>query len=218
MEDIQASFEAKYNIRLELIPGASGTLTNQILHGAPFDVFIPADKKYSQILHDKGLLTEAPLDLIKGSLVLWSDQPITSWSDESYAPLTSHLTSSKVQTIAIAQPGLAPFGDAAKDFLQHIEAWDLIDDKIVYGNNVSITNQYIYTRGANIVITSLATKIRFKESIPNYWYEINGNSNLTHTLCLLMSGKPASNQFLNYLSEAESKSIFIEYGYMPIVQ
>lgn len=218
MEEIKSLFESQYKIKLELIPGASGTLTNQIIHGAPYDIFISANQKYSDLLYEQELLIDTPIDFIRGSLILWSDQPLNSQPISNQDELVKHLNNPEVQTVAIAQPGLAPYGDAAQAFLLELGVYDEIKSKLIFGNNASITNQYIYTKGANIVITSLASKIKLESIIENSWYEIETNSNLIHTLCRLKNTDHKVEVLTKFLLRSESKSIFIKYGYSPIVE
>ncbi|SMD32515.1 molybdate transport system substrate-binding protein [Reichenbachiella faecimaris] len=218
MEEIKGVFESRYDITLELIPGASGTLTNQIMHGAPYDLFICANEQYGQLLFQKGFLEEPPRALVKGSLILWSDQPISNWSTDNTDTFILHAKSSDVQTIAIAQPHLAPYGDAAEAFLIETGILDQIKPKLIYGNNVSITNQYIYTHGANIVITSLASKIKLESKVPEYWYSLESDSNLVHTICRIKTKNEQSVNFQSFLLDPGTNSIFKQYGYTLIVQ
>ncbi|MEP2024015.1 MAG: molybdate ABC transporter substrate-binding protein [Reichenbachiella sp.] len=218
MQEIQNSFESKYDINLELIPGASGTLTNQIMHGAPFDVFISANKKYSQLLFEKGLLTGQPINFIKGSLVIWSDTPLDISSSDNFKSLIEYLQKPRVQTIAMAQPNLAPYGDAAEAFLTDIGILNHIKTKLVYALNVSIANQYIHTRGANIVITSLSSQFILESSVPQYWYSIEYDSDLIHTLSRIKNENQTSNIFQDFLVDPKNKSIFLQYGYNLTIQ
>lgn len=218
MEEIKAVFEESFPIDIELVPGASGTLASQIIHGAPFDLFISANDKYSRILQDQNLLIEPPRKFVEGVLVLWSDLPINNWESENYDELKKLLLTPKVKTIAIAQPDLAPYGDAAQTFLDELNILDQIRHKLIYGNNISLTNQYIYTRSTNLAITSLTSKGRLSNSTPQYWYTIPSGSNLTHTICRLKSNQSLSRKFQEFLFQPSCLSILERYGYKPIVQ
>lgn len=216
MKEIKVDFESKNDIKVELIPGASGTLANQLLHGAPFDLFISANKKYSQILADADLCKVAPKDWIRGELVIWSYRPIAQWNKSSASNQISNLLlDPNTKTIAMAQPNLAPYGDVAKLYLDRLGILNKIKDKIIYGNNISITNQYIYTNTAHVVFTSLASKIALTQQTNGYWYTLGQSSDLTHSLCLLTEKETAS-KFYNFLQDSNNSSLLSSFGYIQL--
>lgn len=216
MKEIKQVFESKYAIEVELIPGASGTLASQVMHGAPFDLFISANKKYSQTLSDEGFCKLKPIDWIRGELVIWSDKPIENMentvSSQQIADLLQH---PDTKTIALAQPKLAPYGDAARLFMDQLGVFSQIQDKIIYGNNISITNQYIYTGAANLVFTSLASKIALSDQVGGYWYELTTTSSLIHSLCLIEPTDQAQ-EFLKFLQDTSNFDALRTYGYIQL--
>jgi len=218
MEEIKRAFESENDVQLDLIPGASGTLTNQILHGAPYDIFISANEKYGQLLDEQGFLAGAPIILVNGALVIWSSRQMTSISNSNHAMLAEYLDSPKVKTIAIAQPGLAPYGDAAKTYLIKIGVFDQIQSKLIYGNNLTITNQYIYTKSADVVLTSLSSQIKMKSIAPKYWYSPEFETHLAHSICLLKNSRVELLKLQCFMFQPKSISIFEKYGYSLIIQ
>ncbi|MEO9966786.1 MAG: molybdate ABC transporter substrate-binding protein [Reichenbachiella sp.] len=217
IEEIKTLFESQSHVSIELIPGASGTLANQIIYGAPYDIFISANKKYTLILNQKGLLIQKPSDWVRGKLVLWSDKKIQDWSEENSASqIGALLIHPETKSIAIAQPGLAPYGDAAKSYLNSLGLKSQIDDKLIYGNNISITNQYIYTRSANVVITSLTSKIALIDRSTGYWYPINYPAELIQTVGILQNSSPEASDFYDFLFTAPCLSILASYGYIQM--
>lgn len=217
MKEIKAAFESTHDVEIELIPGASGTLANQILNGAPFDIFISANKNYSQMLFEHGFLTHEARDLGKGQLVLWSDKKIKNWSPSNANTLISNLLlRPDTKIIAIAQPGLAPYGDAAFSYLKTLNVLNKLDDKLIYGNNLSIANQYIYTKGANVVITSLASKIALTKIQNQHWYTLESTTGLVQSVCLVNTSLLESKIFYEFLFMAASQSILKAYGYLEM--
>lgn len=217
MKEVKEAFESQHDIHIELIPGASGTLTNQILYGAPFDIFISANNVYSSLLQRKGLLEKEPSNWISGELVLWSKKEIQESTPLNKKKQVSNLLLSKTtQTIAIAQPNLAPYGDAAKDYLINLEVFDQIATKLIYGNNISIANQYIYTNNADVVITSLTSQIALSEKVSGFWYSIDSDTDLSHSLCLFEKPTWEANLFYEFLLNKQSLVILSSFGYKSL--
>jgi molybdate transport system substrate-binding protein len=60
----------------------------------------------------------------------------------------------KIDHIAIANPETAPYGKAALEYLQNKGYYDLMYDKLVYGSNISHSNQFVYSGAAAIGFSS----------------------------------------------------------------
>lgn len=132
--------------------GASGSLTAQIKEGAPFDVFFSADMDYPEALKELGLVTAAGVrPYALGQLVVWAPPG-------SPAPLAQDgvgaLTSPLVKHIAIANPQHAPYGRAAVAALKALRLHDVVEPKLVYGENVSQTTQLTQSGAAELGLIS----------------------------------------------------------------
>ena len=132
--------------------GASGSLTAQINEGAPFDVFFSADMAYPETLVSEGLVSEAGVrPYAMGALVVWAPRG-------SPAPLAADgvaaLASPAVKHVAIANPQHAPYGRAAVAALKSLELFDVVEPKLVYGENVSQTTQLTQSGAAELGLIS----------------------------------------------------------------
>ncbi|HTE10061.1 MAG TPA: molybdate ABC transporter substrate-binding protein, partial [Chitinophagaceae bacterium] len=107
-EALKAAFEKTSNIKIDVIIGSSGKLTQQIISGAPFDVFISADTSFPQKLMETGMAAEPPKIYAQGLLVLW-----TVKKGIQPAANLQLLLSGNIVSIAIANPATAPYGSAA---------------------------------------------------------------------------------------------------------
>ena len=135
---------------IRLIYGASGKLSTQIRHGAPYDVFFSADIQFPQQLYTEGYAVTAPQPYALGHLVLWSPkQNMTGISLQQLATL-------KVSRLAIAQPAHAPYGQRAKQALQAAGVWQQLEPKLVYGENIAQTAQLAQSGGADVAIIALS--------------------------------------------------------------
>jgi molybdate transport system substrate-binding protein len=129
----------------EVVPvfGSSGQLAQQIEQGAPYDVFLSANKAFVERLAANGAVkAESVTPYVEGLLVL----VVNHKSGVSVNSL-SDLTKAEVKHIAIANPDVAPYGAAAKQTLERA-GLSSITPKLVQGESVRIALQYVQTGNA----------------------------------------------------------------------
>ena len=151
-EEIGERFEDETSIEVEFNFGASGQLADQIIQGAPVDVFASADAAYINELFEEGLLVESSVtEFARGRLVLWAAEG----SNLELATLQD-LSQLSVETLMLANPAYAPFGKAAREALESAGMWDVIADKVVYGSYVSQTLHMAEAGSADAAIVALS--------------------------------------------------------------
>jgi len=126
MQQKAAAFEKKHHVTVRMVPGSTGRLYNQIMQGAPFDVFIAADKERPALLmhQDKAI---AQYEVGHGYLGIMIGKHIVAD--------ISVLANPSIRHIVIANPDVAPFGKAARDVLQKRGLWHVLQHKFVYAQN-----------------------------------------------------------------------------------
>ncbi|QHJ10206.1 Molybdate-binding protein ModA [Paraglaciecola mesophila] len=140
---------------------STGVLYAQINRGAPFDIFLSADSDRPKRLEKKGLVeTNTRKNYALGQLVLWR-KGFTSVNAESLNTLTGKL--------AIANPKLAPFGQAAKQALHKLGKYAALQSRIVLGNNVSQTAHYVQSGAAEAGFIALSQVIKNSGQSKDYW-------------------------------------------------
>lgn len=210
MQEIADLFTSQTGITCHITAGSSGNLTTQISQGAPFDLFISADTGYPLKLHDQGLTLGTPRVYAYGSLVLWTLH--------DKVPTIKDLNSPSVHHIAIANPNTAPYGLAAREVLKYFELYDSIKDKLVYGQSISQTNQFILTGSADVGFTSLSTVLSDELKSTGHWSNVEPASYAPIAqAAVILKGGPATDeekqQFLNFLLSKEASSILSKFGY-----
>ncbi|MCX7552437.1 molybdate ABC transporter substrate-binding protein [Marinicella sp. S1101] len=135
-------FEQQYGHEILISAGATGQLYAQIKQGAPFDVLMAADIKRPAMLVSQNLANELTV-YATGQLVL-----VANGSDKQSCE--AMLTDSSIKHIAIADPNLAPYGLAAKQFLQHKNLWQQLSKKSVIGNNVAQAMHMVASGNATV--------------------------------------------------------------------
>ena len=154
LKEIGDLYEKKTGVNVKLSFGASGALTQQIQNGAPFDLFFSADMDYPRQLISAGEADETTLyQYAVGKLVLWvpADSPLDI-EHNGMSVLLDH----SVKKIAIANPQHAPYGRAAVAALRHAAVYDKVADRLVLGENVSQSAQFVESGNAQAGFVALA--------------------------------------------------------------
>ncbi len=154
--DLASRFTADTGIAVRIVPGSTGKLYAQIVNGAPFDVFLAADEVRPQRLENDGYVAaDARFTYAIGGLALWST---TQWDCETAlrSPLAGH--------VAIANPEIAPYGMAAKEFLETQGLWNAVDKRLVYGENIMQAAQFVAT--GNAAVGFIASALLRQDHLP----------------------------------------------------
>jgi len=146
--DIADRFEAKAHVTVTISQGSSGKLCGQIQHGAPCDVFIPADIAYLGRLERSNLLAgDSRVALGRNEIVVVVPEAgVPSWSE------ASRLLDESVGRIVLANPEHAPAGMYAVAALKHLGLWDRLESRVVYADNVRLAARYVASYGVRVGI------------------------------------------------------------------
>ncbi|MCE7066297.1 molybdate ABC transporter substrate-binding protein [Dyadobacter sp. CY326] len=214
MKEIKAEFEKESGKEIDIVVGSSGKLTTQIREGAPFDVFVSADTKYPLEIFKNGGSEEQPKIYALGTLVLWSK----NISKDSLS--LGVLADAKIKKIALPNPETAPYGVAAVEVLKAKNLFDKTKNKLVYGESIAQTAQYIISgnveAGFNALSIVLSPEMKGKGS----YITIDSTSHkpIEQAAILLKHSKDSpkketSEQFYKFLFSTKAKAIFKRYGY-----
>ncbi len=161
MPALATAWEHATGIKLIVSYGSSGTLTTQILNGQQTDVFLGADFTFPEKIVGANLAdTKSPIAYAKGTLVLWARK------DSPLQPLhLEELSDPRVKSIAIADEFHAPYGRAAVSALRYLKLYDTLKLRLVVGENIAQTAQYVESGNAELGLLSLtmANSEHFKE-------------------------------------------------------
>jgi molybdate transport system substrate-binding protein len=215
MQQLKTQFEKETGIELDVSIGSSGKFTTQIEQGAPYDVFVSADVSYPTTLYKEGLTVDSPKVYANGLLVLW-----TARTDIKPSADLKLLLTDDVKKIAIANPKTAPYGVAAVEALKYYQLYDQVQSKLVYGESIAQTNQYITTLSADIGFTAKSVVLADEMKGKGAWVDVDPKAYdpIAQAAVVLKHGKDtnadASQKFYNFLYSAEAKAILKQYGYI----
>lgn len=211
LESIIEKFTAETGINCDLIISSSGKHTAQIMEGAPFDIFISADMKYPSDLFKKGFASAPPEIYAYGKLALWT-------MVDGLAPTTENLDSSSIKHIAIANPKTAPYGLAALEVLKKKGLLSDLETKLVYGESIAQTNQFIYSKSAEIGFTAQSVVLSPEMKGKGNFVIINDSLYTPIAQGAVIINQPKRNnsgvkKFYKFLFSREAKIILKDFGY-----
>jgi molybdate transport system substrate-binding protein len=210
MTALSDAFSKEHNIACDVIISSSGKLTAQIMEGAPYDVFVSADLKYPDILYKEGRATNPPKIYAYGQLVLWS---------MSREVALANLEKPDIKHIALANPKLAPYGEAAIDVLTRLGLYEAVKEKLVFGESIAQVNQFIHTKAADVGFTSLSVIHALEEENKGHWLllEKHSYSPIAQGIVLLKNKNQlntAAQAFYDFMFSEKAKAILVENGFL----
>jgi molybdate transport system substrate-binding protein len=216
MHDICQGFqEDNSSIQTKVSYGSSGNFYAQISQGAPFDIFFSADATYPELLEKEGLTANEMQKIYAvGKIVLWVPKESKVDSDKGLQAVTSHA----VRKLAIANPRHAPYGRAAEESLRYYGLWEKVEGKLIYGENISQTAQFVHTGAADAGIIALSLAISPKMLHEGrYWVIPNeSHSDIEQIYVVLKKGKEKKSvrKFLDFIHGEKGGKILSGYGFV----
>ncbi len=213
-DDLQAAFQNETGHTLKPVYNSSGKFAAQIMNGAPFDVFLSADMEYPERLHKEGFAIAAPKVYAYGAIVLWTQKNIdlSKWQ--------SVLAGPTVSKIAVANPKTAPYGRETMKALAHFKLDAVLQPKLVFGESISQTNQYIHSGAADAGFTAKSVVVSPEMQGHGKWIDLPKNSYqpIAQGIVVLKHSHQTSpklaQQFHDFALSAKARTIFERYGYL----
>jgi molybdate transport system substrate-binding protein len=214
LKDIAQQYEHQTGRKVEITFGSSGNFFAQLQNGAPFDVFFSADVDYATRLEQSNLIE--PNSLLKyavGRIVIWI--PANSKIDLA-ARKWDALLDPSVQKVAIANPEHAPYGRAAVDALKHASLYEKVQSKLVYGENISQTAQFVQSGNAQagIIALSLAASPAM-HSGQRWGIPVDQYAPIEQAAVILKSArdKDSAHAFLDFVSSDAGQRTLRNFGF-----
>lgn len=208
MKEIIPAFEKASGLTVQATYASTGKLYGQIINGAPFDVFLAADRRRPERLHADGLATEAFV-YAEGSVVLWSRHRNLLSSDWK-----TTLQNPDVKKIAIANTETAPYGASAMKAIQTAGLWKTLQPRLVFGQSISQVFQFSASGAADAGLCAYAS-VFTEAGRKGCFMTIPEAPPVVQAACVLTSTPhgDAAARFVKFLSSSEAKAIKLKYGY-----
>lgn len=206
--DLAAKFTAKTGDEVKLSFGATGALYTQITQGAPFEVFLSADDTRTKVAIKDGLAVEGTdFTYAVGKVVLYAPTLDVSRGDEV-------LAANAFQHIAVADPKAAPYGAAAMAVLDRLGLTAAVAPKIVTGENITQTLQFVDSGSAELGFVALSQVVGKPAS--QVWLPPQEDyPPIRQDAVLLKTGADddVAKAFLDYLKSDEAAAVIKAAGY-----
>ena len=222
MQRLTPAFEKQTGIHVSVSLGSSGNFFAQIANGAPFDVFLSADKSYPEKLEQSGLAEPGTIALYaRGRLVIWWPNSVhLDLQSKNLQGLTGGLDSLKspeIHRIAIANPEHAPYGRAAVAVLQHYGIYESVKPKLVLGENISQTAQFAQSGNADVAFVALALALSNPMKNKGQFLLLPESSYppLDQAAVVVRSSpnKQQARRFVQFLTSSEGQKILSDFGF-----
>jgi molybdate transport system substrate-binding protein len=213
MKEIALQYELKKsktseNHKIVLIPGSSGRHYAQIMNGAPFDLFFSADKVRPILLEKKGISENGSrFTYALGKLVLWS-------SLDGFVEKEERLYHKDLRFIAIANPKIAPYGVAAKEALISINLWEDMKSKLIRGENIAQTFQFVNSGNAKLGFVSYSQLMNPNYPVGGSFWEVPQSLyKPIEQQAVLLRESLLAKDFLSFMRTDQSLNIISKFGY-----
>ncbi|MDW8337180.1 MAG: molybdate ABC transporter substrate-binding protein [Tepidimonas sp.] len=215
LEELARLFEQHTGQAVRLVFGSSGQFYAQILQGAPFHLFLSADEAFVLQLAEAGKTQDRGRLYAYGRIGLFVPKGSPLKADSELKDLAAALQDGRVRKFAIANPQHAPYGQRAREALQHAGLWAAIEPRLVYGENVAQAAQFAISGAAEggIIALSLAKAPQVAGQgdfalIPADWHRP-----LAQRMVLLKGAPEAAQRFYGFLGAAQAQAVLARYGF-----
>lgn len=210
MGEIEKLYEEESGVELNMNYGSSGALQKQIEEGAPTDLFISAGKKQMDALDKAGLVkSDSVKNLLGNKLVLIVSE---EYADKIKSVDDLANTDGK---IAVGEVETVPVGQYSKESLENLNAWGLLQDKLVFAKDVKAVLSYVESGEAVAGIVYKSDAVGLKSAKIAQEIDSSTHKEIVYPEAIIESteSEDTVKEFMEFLSNEDSKQVFEKYGF-----
>lgn len=207
-QEVAAAFGRQHpDVAVQLNFAASNPLLQQLIAGAPVDVFATADQATMNKAGEAKVIDPATRkDFVRNTLVLCVPKG-------SAAPAGLDAVT-KMKRLAVGNPDSVPAGRYARESLTSAGLWDVVQPLLIHGNSVRQVLDYVARSevDAGIVYGTDAAQQRDKVDVA---LTLSGHQPVLYPIAVAATGKnpDAGAAFVNFVCSPEGQSILAKYGF-----
>jgi molybdate transport system substrate-binding protein len=213
LDDVVAAYRQDHQgNEIEVIYGSSGKFHTQLQQGAPYDLFFSADIGFPRQLAEVGQAGSPVVPYAFGRIVLWS-----AALDASALRLEDLAKDQRIRHVAIANPKHAPYGMRAVEALQATKQYQAVESKLVFGENIAHTAQFVDSGNAQVGIIALALALNPELSAKGgYWLipqELHEPLEQGFIVTKRAEHNDLAHSFAAYMSSPVARALMTRYGF-----
>lgn len=197
--------------------GSSGNMARQIQQGLPADIFMSADEDLVLQLAKAGVTRASDTGVLYalGRLALYIAPGVSVEPDVQLLGLRRDWD--QVHKFSIANADHAPYGRAAREALQTLNLWSLVQPRLVLGDNIAQATQFVGTGAAQAGITALSLVMAPELKGLGRYVALPAHLHkpLRQRMVLLQSARAPAIAFYAYLQQPAARAVLAEYGFVP---
>lgn len=212
LRQLQPAFQEESGHTLRISSASTGILYAQIRHGAPYDVFLAADRERPELLVEAGL-AEASSAFVyaRGRLVLWSAYP------ERVDSRGEVLRRGDFDHLALANPRTAPYGMAAMQVLERLGLAQALADRLVTGESLAQAWHFVVSGNAELAFVALSQPLAAgRLADGSHWLVPQNLHEPIEQMAVLLTRaqkKPAARALMEFLQSEAAIAKINELGY-----
>jgi molybdate transport system substrate-binding protein len=214
LTEIATRFEDETGRKVQLNFGSSGNFARQIQQGAPFELFMSADEDFVFRLADAGLTRDRGDLYAVGRIVLYAPKNSPLRLDAQLQGVRAGWQ--HVRRFAIANPEHAPYGRAAEQALRALGLWEFVQPKLVLGENIAQTAQFVTTGNAQVGIVALSLALAPELAAAGDYVLLPDSLHapLRQRMVLTRRAGDTAARFYAYMMQPPARTILRRYGFL----
>lgn len=216
MPEIVSAFRRQTGRDVRVTYGSSGNFAQQILRGAPFQMFLSADESFVERVAAAGRTLDGGRLYAIGRIGLFQPRGSPVAADAELRDLSAAVRDGRVRRFAIANPDHAPYGRAAREALLKAGIWEAIQPRLVFGENAAQATQFAMsgsTQGGIIPLAlALTPQVRAAGSfalLDESWH-----LPLRQRMVLLAGAGPTARAFFAHMESPAARAVLRRYGFL----
>jgi molybdate transport system substrate-binding protein len=196
-------------VKVEFVFGSSGLLREQLLAGAPYDVYVSANVDYvSEVVEAGFAASDDVRQYAVGVLAIIAREGVEL--PASVADIATALGDGR--RVVIANPAHAPYGVAAREAMQSAGVYDTLSERLILAENVADAVRIVDAGEADVGLVALAL-VR-ERSLTIVDASLHQPIRQTAVLTARGSDKSAARAFIDLLTSPAGVAVLRDYGFV----
>lgn len=220
LQAIEVEYERDHRVDLVFNFGSSGDLSRQIVAAGKADVFLSADEREVDRLAESALVLEGTRKtLLSNQLVVVEPTDAPTIFTQPFTPV--QLTQPAVRLLSLGNVETVPAGRYAKAWLERVEIWDAVADRVLPGIDVRAALAAVESGGAQVGIVYRTDVARTKKARIVHAVPLGEGPRIAYPIAVIAGSAQkdvehtdAARAFVEYTASPAARSAFELFGFV----